>query len=248
MRPEETGIRNQRALVRYTVKLAARVDRLIGAGNFPLLLGGDCSIVLGPALALRRRGRFGLVFIDGHSDFRHPGNSNAVGAAAGEDLALATGRGAPALVDIDGRAPYVADADVVLIGVRDHDEDLDEVAAAGAAVFPSSAVAELGGAETARRATERLRRTGVDGYWIHVDADAVDALILPAVDSPEPGGITLEQARDALARLVADEAAAGMDVTILDPDLDEEGEQVAALADVLVDALRPARQTARLHV
>jgi arginase len=248
MRPEETGIRNQSALVRYTAKLAARVDRLIGAGNFPLLLGGDCSIVLGPALALRRRGRFGLVFIDGHSDFRHPGNSNAVGAAAGEDLALATGRGAPALVDIDGQAPYVADADVVLMGVRDHDEDLDEVAAAGAAVFPSSAVAELGGAETARRAIERLRRTGVDGYWIHVDADVVDALILPAVDSPEPGGITLEQARDALARLVADEAAAGMDVTILDPDLDEEGEQVAALADVLVDALRPARQTARLHV
>ena len=40
-------------------------------------------------------GRIGLVFIDGHSDFRHPGNAPYVGAAAGEDLALVTGRGQP---------------------------------------------------------------------------------------------------------------------------------------------------------
>jgi arginase len=36
---------------------------------------------------------FGLAFIDGHSDFRHLGNSEFVGSAAGEDLAIVTGRG-----------------------------------------------------------------------------------------------------------------------------------------------------------
>jgi arginase len=44
-------------------------------------------------LVLRRIGRCGLAFIDGHSDLRHVGNSAGVGAAPGEDLALVTGRG-----------------------------------------------------------------------------------------------------------------------------------------------------------
>ena len=53
-----------------------------------MVLGGDCSILLGSALAMHRLGeavggRIGLVFVDGHSDFRHPGNASYVGAAAG---------------------------------------------------------------------------------------------------------------------------------------------------------------------
>jgi arginase len=32
-------------------------------------IGGDYSILPGSMLALRRRGRYGLLFIDGHADF-----------------------------------------------------------------------------------------------------------------------------------------------------------------------------------
>ena len=63
--------------------LAERVRAVVQEGKFPFVLGRDCSILIGNMLALRRRGRFGLVFIDGHLDFRHPGNSKLVGAAAG---------------------------------------------------------------------------------------------------------------------------------------------------------------------
>jgi hypothetical protein len=38
----------------------------------------------------------------------------------------------------------------------------------------------------AERALERFG--DVDGFWIHVDADVLDAATMPAVDSPEPGG------------------------------------------------------------
>jgi arginase len=54
----------------------------------------SCSDLLG-ALAGRRQGPLSLVRIDGHSDFRRPGNYNIaemLGAIAGIDLALATGR------------------------------------------------------------------------------------------------------------------------------------------------------------
>jgi arginase len=47
---------------------------------------------IGPLLALRRRGRYGLVFLDGHADFQHP-SDEPNGKVASLDLAVATGRG-----------------------------------------------------------------------------------------------------------------------------------------------------------
>src|ERR671910_465356 len=88
-------------------------------GKFPFVLGGDCSILIGNMLALRRRGRFGLVFIDGHLDFRHPGNSELVGAAAGADLALVSGRGPDRLANIEELGPFVLDGDIVALGERE---------------------------------------------------------------------------------------------------------------------------------
>src|SRR5215208_5318997 len=70
-----TGVLGGTALRSFSLDLAERVGAVLQEGKFPFVLGGDCSILLGNMLALRRRGRFGLVFIDGHLDFRHPGNS-----------------------------------------------------------------------------------------------------------------------------------------------------------------------------
>jgi arginase len=72
------------------MRVADCVQATIGDGRFPIVLGGDCSIVLGPLLALRRRGRYGLAFIDCHADFLHP--YEPIGEVASLELALATGR------------------------------------------------------------------------------------------------------------------------------------------------------------
>jgi hypothetical protein len=69
------------------------------------VLGGDCSILLGAMLALRRRGRYGLLYIDGDADFYQPEVNPLSGAASASDLAFATGRGPDVVADIeaDGR-------------------------------------------------------------------------------------------------------------------------------------------------
>ena len=82
-----------------------------------------CSILLGSTLALRRRGRYGLLFIDGHADFYQP-EANPNGEAASMDLALATGRGPDVLTNLEGRKPLVVDEDVVAFGFRDTDEQM----------------------------------------------------------------------------------------------------------------------------
>src|SRR5690242_20493910 len=149
------GVFNAAAMAAYSRRLADRLAPHLAAGDRLVVLGGDCSILLGTALALRRRGRYGLAFLDGHSDFRHAGNATHVGAAAGEDLALATGRGQPDLVDLDGLAPYVADTDVVALGMRADDEYLGELIALGIphATAPSIAADPAG---AAREALARL--------------------------------------------------------------------------------------------
>ena len=72
----------------------------------------DCSLLVGIGLALARRAPHGLVHIDGHTDFRNPGNSDACASLAGEDLAAAVGRHWPAVADLDGMGPYFAAPDV----------------------------------------------------------------------------------------------------------------------------------------
>ena len=214
-----------RALVPgYTLELADRLGELLDAGERPLVLGGDCSILLGAMLALRRRGRHGLVHVDGHLDFRHPGWSGGIGAVAGEDLAGVTGRLEPELSDIDGLAPYVADADAVHLGERERDPgERTAIAATGITVVDLHALRAVGAV------------TPEVPYWLHVDADVLDSALLPAVDSPAPDGLSFEELT-ALLRSVLDRAV-GVQVTVFDPELDEDGAQARALTDCLVSAL-----------
>jgi arginase len=120
---------NAAAISDFTVELADRVEELVSrrdasrrSSTSLILFGGDCSVLLGPALALARVGTPGLVFIDAHGDFRHPGNAPHVDALAGEELAVVTGRGGHALTDLEGRGPLIDDSRVAVLGLHDPDE------------------------------------------------------------------------------------------------------------------------------
>jgi arginase len=224
----------------YSMRLADRIAAILDAGEFPLVLGGDCSILLGSALAMNRLGeqvgsRIGLVFVDGHSDFRHPGNAAYVGAAAGEDLALATGRGQPDLAALEGRRPYFRDVDVVVLGVRGHDEYRLDLQAAGIPIRAVPALRVEGAARTAQWAREQL--ADCVGYWVHVDVDVLDPAVMPAVDAPDPGGIAYAELELLLAGLVAAPACLGVELTVFDPDYDPDGTYAGEIVATVVAGL-----------
>jgi arginase len=100
-------------------------------------------------------------------------------------------------------------------------------------------VRRLGPEEVCRRAVASLAEQGVEGFWVHVDADVLDPEIMPAVDSPEPGGLTYGELAALLRALTASELATGMELTIFDPDLDPGGRLAGELADTVVAALAP---------
>jgi arginase len=78
----------------------------------------------------------------------------------------------------------------------------------------------------------------LERIWVHFDVDVVDPTLLPAVDTPTPGGIDLAALSELLAALVAAPQIAGLEVTIFDPDLDPDGAQAARLVDAIHDGLR----------
>ncbi|MGY0233849.1 arginase family protein [Longispora urticae] len=230
------GVFNAPAMAGYTRRLAGRVSEILDADGFPVLLGGDCSILLGSTLALRRRGRYGLAFLDGHSDFRHVGNAPYVGAAAGEDLALVTGRGQPDLADLDGLGPYVRDTDVAVLGIRSDDDLTGELTALGIPVWDVARLRADGPGAAARAALDRLEGPDLDGFWVHLDVDILNPELMPAVDSPDPGGLDYAELVGVLEALVTSPACVGAQVTVFDPDLDPDGRLAAELTDALVEA------------
>ncbi|MGW6570800.1 arginase family protein [Streptomyces sp. NPDC054945] len=236
---EGDGVFHAEALAAYTVTLADRIERHLRAGQFPVVLGGDCSIQLGAALAMRRLGRYGLAAVDGSADFRHPGNeavNGPVGAAGGEELALSTGRGQADLADLEGRGPYLRDEDVRLFGLRDGDPDLAELHAARISVATVGEIRRRGAGAVARAALDGLHPPDTAGFWVHLDADVLDPSVMPAVDSPDPGGLLPDELAELLAVLVGSPRCAGLNVTIYDPDLDPHGRAGALLADLVVGA------------
>jgi arginase len=231
------GVYNAAGIAAFSTRLAGRVVRYVSAAEFLVVLGGDCSVLLGSMLGLRRLGRYGLAYIDGHSDFRHLGNSPHVGAAAGEDLALATGRGQPDLADLDGLAPYVRDEDVVVLGIRDDDGAADELAGHGMLSLPASRIRGSGATASAVEALTRLEAPRLAGFWVHLDVDVLDPSVLSAVDSPDPGGLLPDELTALLSTLTGSPSCVGAQVTVFDPDLDPDGSQAGLVTDILVAAL-----------
>lgn len=227
-------VRNQDALIDHATRLADRVGGIVDRGRAPLILGGDCSVLVGVGVALARRGRYGLVHIDGHTDFRHPGNSDRCASLAGEDLAAAVGLHWEAISDIEGLAPYFAPEHTVHAGCRDDDAALDELRGTLPAVISARQwIDDPAGALNAIRQTVTAR--DLDGYWLHLDVDVLDPEFMPAVDSPDPGGLNPQHLVTLLGELATD--AVGADVCIYDPDLDPDGQYGRLVTTIITDGL-----------
>jgi arginase len=249
-RDPETGILNAHRIRDFSVMLADIVAPVVARGSFPVVLGGDCSILLGNLLALRRNGgRHGLLFLDGHADFYQP-EASPTGEAADMDLALATGRGPALLGDIEGLRPLVRDEDVALLGYRDG----AQARASGSQLLPAALFAQdldelhhAGAHEAARAAVEHLCRPELDGFWIHLDVDVLDDAIMPAVDYRMPDGLSWEELEIILGAALRSRRALGIDITIYNPTLDQDGRIARALVNTLARALVPSAD-ARLEL
>ncbi|HZY68660.1 MAG TPA: arginase family protein [Devosia sp.] len=237
-----TGVRNAGAIAEWTPELADAITPVLERGEFPIVLGGDCTILLGSLLALRPRGSYSLLFIDGHADFFQP-EAEPNGEGASMDLAWATGHGPAPLTEIGGQSPLVRSANVVAFGFRDHDDQRE----AGSQPLPTDMhildlplLREMDFRDAVQSALKHLTRADLDGFFIHLDADCLDDQLMPAVDFRLPGGLSAAEVKQLLQAALATGKAVGLEVTIYNPTLDKDGRAGRLLVDLLVDALGSA--------
>jgi arginase len=241
-RDPATGVIGAAEVRRASAAVASRVREVSDAGECPLVLGGDCTLLLGVFQALARGS--GLWFVDGHADF-FDGESSPTGEAADMDLAILTGHGPLGLLERDG--PLLDPAAVVLLGHRPSALDPD-VARENARIDPAiqavtaPEVRERGAARVGAEAAARLADRPA---WLHLDLDVLDEGVLPAVSYPQPLGLDWDELV-ALARpLVATPNLLGISVADFNPDLDADGTHAARVVEALdalcVQAFRPWR-------
>ncbi len=115
-----TGVVGAAEVRRASMRIASRVRQVLEARELPLVVGGDCTLLLGIFQALPHGS--GLWFVDGHADF-FDGATSPTGEAADMDLAILTGYGPPGL--LDAGEPLVDPGSVVLLGHRPAELDPD---------------------------------------------------------------------------------------------------------------------------
>lgn len=240
-RDDETKLLNPQAIKSYTLKLAEVVRGELQKNKFPIVIGGDCSILIGNLLALRRLGRYGLFFIDGHSDFYLPEES-PTGEVADMELAIVSGHGPDILADLDHLKPLVREQDTVVFGYRDSAQsaqygcqDIKKTTMINAIELVD--LQRLGLQKAASLGIETLLKNELLGFWIHLDADVLDDLIMPAVDYRLPGGLTFSELSNLLRLLLVSGKAVGVSVTIFNPTLDKDGSITRNFVSSMVEGL-----------
>jgi arginase len=244
-RDKSTLLLNPHSIKEFSLRLAEKVTDVQRKGRFPVVLGGDYSILIGCMLALRRLGKYGLFFIDGHADFYQP-EAEPNGEVASMELAIVSGRGPSVLTDIDGLKPLVRDEDIIAFGYRDTAEQQEhgsqDIRATSINAFDLEQVRAFGVTQVAQQAIERLQQNQLDGFWIHLDADVLDDAIMPAVDYRLPDGLQWNELSTLLGDLMASGQAVGITIAIFNPKLDADGSIASKFTQSIIVGLSQVGQ------
>ena len=238
-RDAATHIIDPQGLVALVGRVRDAVTPILDDGNLPLVIGGDCPLLLGCLAA--GPGRLGLLFVDGHEDAYLPEQSST-GEAADMELAFALGiADASWSSKLTEMLPLVDPADVRILGARDADLLRSE------GVSSLEDRIELADGDRLAADPEGISASSCaslpDPWWFHLDLDVLSTDALPAVDYPQPGGLGWEELTT-VATTALRAHPLGWDVTIYNPDLDPERIHarriVAFIASVVERAVEPA--------
>ena len=245
-RGADTSLINEAALLAMTDQVGQRVATAIAERRFPLLYGGDCTSLLGSIPELRRTGRLGLLFVDGHEDTM-PLDVSEDGEAANTELGLLLGLTGRLLTGPLARTVGTLRRDeVALLGPRDvawrRQFNVGSLRDAGVWLRDWREIAARP-EEEAAAAVGHLRQAS-DRWWLHVDLDVLDPLEFPAQGLPEvaddPDGLTWEQLTRVLTTAVAAGGCLGWSLAIYDPDQDPDrasAARILALVGSVISAL-----------
>ena len=200
------------------LEAGGQIEDLLGAGRFPVLCAGDCSICMTtlPTVARLVPG-VRVLWLDAHGDFNRP-ESSPSGYLGGMCLAGACGHWD---TGFDGA---LDPARVVMVGVRDLDA-------------PEVAALDFAGVTRVERLADVADAVDGADVFVHLDLDVLDPEIFPA-RFPAAGGLSeaglrrlLDEVSQAAQRIV------GLEITAFEAPEDEVDRE--RLTQLVADAVAP---------
>jgi agmatinase len=195
------------------------VEDILAEGKLPVVLGGEHTINLGIAQGLgAKAAKTAIVSFDAHLDLR----SEFLGSTLSPTTFMQV---------INEK---VKPAKIIEVGTRSAGkEEIAYGKSAGVEFFTTQQIIKKGYEEVAELLNERL--SSYDYLYLTVNLDVLDPAFAPAIQNPEPEGLTTTQLLDLILPLCT-ERLVGFDVVELVPTYDQ-GVSATVAAKVLFEML-----------
>jgi len=226
--PEQQKIRNDKLkylpeIVRACTLLSSKIERIVSAGEFPLVLGGDHSLAIGTIAGIasycKRQGKkLGVLWIDAHGDL-NTDETTPSGNIHGMPLAASIGLGTIELTSVGGDFRKLDPKNVVLLATRDLDEgERKHIRQHGVNIFTMEEIDKNGMSVVVGKALRKLGK--VDHLHVSLDLDAVDPSVAPGVGTPVKGGLNYREAHLIMEELSENGKMGSLEVVEVNPILD----------------------------
>ena len=243
--PELLRIRNDKLkylpeIVRACTLLAAKVEKIMQAGGFPLVLGGDHSVAMGTiagisSSARKSRKTAGVLWVDAHGDLNTDATTPS-GNIHGMPLAAALGLGAIELTSIGGDHPKLDPKNVVLIATRELDEgERTLIKQHRITVYTMEEIDKYGMSVIISKPLRKLK--GVELLHVSFDLDAVDPSVAPGVGTPVKGGLNYREAHLIMETLNEQKAMTSLEIVEVNPILDSRNQSAEFAVELIQSAL-----------
>ncbi len=180
-----------------------RVEEVVGAltdaGKLPVMLGGEHSLTLGAVRALaQRHPSLSILQLDAHADMRDSYQGSRYSHACVMRRVRET----------------IGDGNVVQAGIRSiSSEEIQHIRGAGV----TGVHLYTPGQYNDSTAIDELLKGLGETVYVTVDLDALDPSIMPAVGTPEPGGLSWQETLSILQAVAQRSRIIGFDVMELAP-------------------------------
>lgn len=243
------------SVVKVLANVADAVHHTVDT-EFPLVLSGDHSIAAGTIAGIKKaypNKRLGVVWIDAHADIHSPyttpsGNVHGMPLAAAlgldnlqlkiNDLSEKETAGWNAMKNLSGVCPSVLPEDSVYFGVRDTEEQEDEIIEHhGIKNYRVEEVRHRGMDVCLTEAIDRL--DNCDLIYISFDVDSMDCdLISHGTGTPVSKGFDEVEIKEIITGFLETEKVACLEFVEINPTLDEKKNKMAETAfEILEDVL-----------
>jgi arginase len=231
IRDPETGINDFDLWLGLSQKLSQTISAILDRKSFPLILGGDCRMLIGIFTALvQKKTDAGLIFIDGHADF-HTAETSPSGDPADMELAVLTGRGPWRITHLAGKYPILKDSDVVVYGIR----AWDHIGDSNIEVYDRERLRAIGINQAVGKGLKSFTGRKLSA-WLHFDVDVLDPDVMPVM-FPEPGGLNFREARELLGLVWKSIQIEGLSIACYHPHLDKDGSAGKRLVNLISEVL-----------